>query len=97
MKFEIQTSTKGHLKDKDKRIFFRENVIITREKLMHPICPAQKRIENNFTSIVEELFTKMAGADQAAVVRENSIKSEKKKKKNSRPMGVHAVLHLALH
>lgn len=48
---------------------------------MHPICPAQKRIENNFTSIVEELFTKMAGADQAAVVRENSIKSEKKKKK----------------
>lgn len=30
--------------------------------------------------MVEELFAKMTGADRAGVVRENNIKSDKKKK-----------------
>lgn len=43
--------------------------------------------------MVEELFAKMAAADQAGVVRKNNIRSVKKKKQL---MGVHAVLHRAL-
>lgn len=74
MKFEIQTSTKGHLKDKDQRIFLKgENVIIMRGKIdAFTLLSAETNWKLLHESIVEELFAKMAAADQAGVVRKNN-------------------------